>query len=180
MPARNHRRVNSWIRPAVQALAGLALGLGLSATAWAVPASPDPALLRQPNGATFLARLWGDEWLHGYETSDGFAILRDEGTGYWHFATAGASGELTALSERPGVDAAPPGLERHVRPSSGSKDIQRARERALAARTSAVENSVPPTGTGNIPVFLITSRTRPPPTLRPTSIRSSSERATSA
>ena len=40
-----------------------------AAPAGAVPAPPDQRVtLRQPDGARFTARIWGDEAHHGYET----------------------------------------------------------------------------------------------------------------
>ncbi len=89
---------------------------------------------------------------------DGFAIVQDAATDYWHFATLGASGELEALSERPGIETAPGEIERHLRPLPTSESVRVAQERSLS-RTAAFlapkEEAVPSTGTGNVPVFLI-------------------------
>ena len=110
--------------PLLRTLTFISLLLALASTVWAVPASPDLGRLRQPSGESFEARLWGDEWLHGYETVDGFAIVQDAATDYWHFATLGASGELEARPERPGIETAPAELERHLRPLPTSESVE--------------------------------------------------------
>ena len=96
-------------------IASLALLIVLVASAsFAVPAAPDLRTFLQPDGTKFVARLWGDEWHHGWETADGYSILPDETTGYWYFARVGPTGGLQASSLRPGLDA-PVGLQRGLR-----------------------------------------------------------------
>jgi len=51
----------------------------------ACPASPEVFDLTQPDGSTFPARLWGDEWFNGLETIDGYPILEQE-DGWWVYA----------------------------------------------------------------------------------------------
>ena len=51
----------------------------------AAPAAPIEFPLTQPDGATFAARQWGDETLNGFETLDGYTILR-ETDGTWVYA----------------------------------------------------------------------------------------------
>jgi M6 family metalloprotease-like protein len=95
------------------------LGLGLlmwTSTAMAVPANPDPLLLQQPDGSTFWARLWGDEWLNGTETADGYTILKDA-AGRWVYARRSATGELEPSQLVVGRDS-PVGIPKHLRPKA--------------------------------------------------------------
>ena len=52
----------------------------------AVPAAPIVAIITQPDGTTFEARAWGDEHSNGVETVDGYTVLKDEQSGFWHYA----------------------------------------------------------------------------------------------
>ena len=55
-------------------IAASVVAIALLATpirALAVPASPDVHILAQPDETTLEAVQWGDEWLNGWETSDG-------------------------------------------------------------------------------------------------------------
>ena len=42
----------------------------------------------------FNATLWGDEWSHGWETTDGYSIIFDETTKNWVYAIPGIDGNL--------------------------------------------------------------------------------------
>ena len=100
-------------------LAGLwAAGLLLLevTNAAAGPAFPGPITLEQPDGSSFEARLWGDEWLSGFETSDGFTIMQN-GAGVWVYSTLDKEGSLTPSNQIVGK-APPQGLSPHLRPSS--------------------------------------------------------------
>ena len=59
----------------------------------ASPAAPVEILLTQPDGSTFSARAWGDEWNNGVETLDGYSILRIP-SGWWAYASLQADGAL--------------------------------------------------------------------------------------
>lgn len=106
-------------------VAGLALAvLGLAfqaSAALAAPAAPVDIPITQPDGNTFTARAWGDEWQHGVETADGYTIVLDEASGYWVYAAAVDGALAPALAEdgQPQVvgKAAPRGLEKHARPA---------------------------------------------------------------
>ena len=81
------------------------------------PVAPREVVLTQPNGATFTATPWGDRALHGYETLDGYTVLRDN-EGIFRFAARrGADGRLVASQRRPEQDEPPSGTEQHLRPS---------------------------------------------------------------
>ena len=87
----------------------------------ASPASPVVITLTQPDGSTFSARAWGDEWNNGVETVDGYSIVRTP-AGWWAYAALQADGSLApALAgTQPllvGIHA-PDGLAPHARPGS--------------------------------------------------------------
>jgi M6 family metalloprotease-like protein len=76
--------------------------------------------LTQPDGTTFMAQQWGDEWNNGVEDSAGYSIelLPD---GWWVYSTLQSDGTLApALAGgeplRVGIDA-PAGLDLHLRPA---------------------------------------------------------------
>jgi immune inhibitor A len=121
--------------------------------ALAVPASPDLMELRQPNGQTFIGRLWGDERGHGWETDAGRTVLRDEATGYWHFARLNAVGRLERVAGRPGIEAPPLEVPARVRPAPAVRS--RLAASLAAAEEAGPELAVPPSGTGNVPVLLV-------------------------
>lgn len=64
------------------------------APAQAAPANPNYFPITQPDGTSFLARQWGDEWNHGFETADGYSIIQDSGSGYWVYASTAETGSL--------------------------------------------------------------------------------------
>jgi M6 family metalloprotease-like protein len=92
----------------------------LPITAHASPPNPSVIILVQPDGSTFEARIWGDEWLNGMETLEGYTIVRDPGTRFWVYAVRGPSGELVPADDTDrklvvGRDS-PAQLPRHARP----------------------------------------------------------------
>ena len=89
----------------------------MSAKALAVPACPIPITLTQPDGMSFEATLWGDEWSSGVETVDGYTVIQDPITGYWEYARRSAGGDLAQSGLRPGVhDPAGEGIQVGLRP----------------------------------------------------------------
>jgi len=108
---------------------GATLFLGGAApfsAALAVPAAPVEHQLSQPDGQSFLARQWGDEWNRGWETQEGFAILRDDTTREWVYARRGPSGDLMASWEAVGRQAPAKGIQRHLRPDRQLMEARRA------------------------------------------------------
>ena len=96
------------------------LAAGMAKGVWAAPAAPIDVILTQPDGATFTARQWGDEWLNGYETAEGYTVLQD-GDGWWVYALPAADGVLApAAAENIGRlvvgQAVPADLPLHARP----------------------------------------------------------------
>ena len=100
----------------------------------AAPAAPTVLTQEQPDGTTFRARQYGDEWEHGLETTDGYTIVQEPGTGVWQYATRGAGGRLRANGKVVGRDR-PGALPRHVRDGVG--------EREGAARAAAAPTPEP-------------------------------------
>ena len=86
----------------------------------AAPAAPIEHPLFQPDGSSFRARQWGDEWSNGFETMDGYTILQD-GSGWWVYANL-VDGQLKAYrlagKTMPAGSAAPSELSVHLRPKS--------------------------------------------------------------
>ena len=85
----------------------------------ASPAAPIEFTLTQPDGFTFTATQWGDEWNNGVETAEGYSILQ-MGDGWWAYADLQTDGLLgPALHgqtpRRVGIDP-PAGLPLHLRP----------------------------------------------------------------
>jgi M6 family metalloprotease-like protein len=78
-------------------------------------ASPTPFELQQPNGISFMARAWGDEWNNGTETLDGFTIVRAQ-SGEWVYAARSPGGQLVP-SPNPVGTIVPPGLQPRLRPT---------------------------------------------------------------
>lgn len=121
----------------------------MSAEALAAPASPDVHILTQPDGTSFDAVQWGDEWLHGLETSEGYTIVLNESTGFWEYARVSLSGELEPSGMRVGVRVLSDSVRLHVRPSREIMLQRRLCEPEVSARV------VPSIGTANLPVILI-------------------------
>ncbi|MBI5676493.1 MAG: M6 family metalloprotease domain-containing protein [Nitrospirae bacterium] len=116
----------------------------------AVPAAPVLHTLSQPDGAKFEARQWGDEWLNGWETSDGYSIVFDEDLGKWAYAANDTDGSLRSSSRVVGADDPPLDI-RHLRPARQNISANLSEE----TLGEGIQNVVPPTGTANVPIILI-------------------------
>jgi len=113
----------------------------------ASPASPDVHQLIQPDGNVVAAVQWGDEYLHGWETVEGYTILQRT-NGYWVYADRSTEGTL--IPTRTAThDPKPFGLNRRLRPDSSSV------QRANAALGEERVGYAPVSGTFNMPVILI-------------------------
>jgi M6 family metalloprotease-like protein len=98
-----------------------AASLLFTARVAASPAAPLEIMLTQPDGSTFSARQWGDEWNNGTETLDGYSIIRTP-DGWWVYAELIPGGllEPALLDNIPmqvGIDY-PAGLVTHLRPTA--------------------------------------------------------------
>jgi M6 family metalloprotease-like protein len=132
----------------------------------ASPAEPGWVTLTQPDGKSFQARQWGDEWDHGWETADGYTILLEPKTQVWVFATLDEIGNLIPSGIPVGAsDLAPAaalsGLKPGLRPETTAKSIQYAQ-------------TMPATGTANILVIMANFKsTGTPPSADPTTYATS-------
>jgi len=122
--------------------------------------------LKQADGSTFSARQWGDEWSHGWETSEGYSIILDQRTRNWMYAAKDNKGKLTpspraVVKDRPQATA-----PRHLRPSGQRwqeillrKSLSRSSAGAPAEGTAEpllfMEGLVSLSGSANVPVILI-------------------------
>ncbi|MCK4938381.1 MAG: M6 family metalloprotease domain-containing protein, partial [Methanosarcinales archaeon] len=89
----------------------------------AIPASPYPFTLEQPDGYSFQARQYGDERLHWIETLDGYTIVKEE-NGWWTYAAKNNEGKLIPTNNR--VRMVKPlsiDIEKHVTPIWKPDDI---------------------------------------------------------
>ena len=56
------------------------------APAWAVPASPFPSDVIQPDGTKIRVIQKGDESARWTETPEGYTVVKSSGSGYWEYA----------------------------------------------------------------------------------------------
>jgi len=100
--------------PRVLLLVLLALALAPTLRIRAGPAAPIVVALTQPDGTTFDAMGFGDEWGSGYETEQGYTVVQDERTGVWRYAIIDRIGSLVPGQLHAGQDP-PEGFSRHLR-----------------------------------------------------------------
>lgn len=108
--------------------------LAWPAPAQAAPARPHDVPITQPDGYTFTASPWGDEYAHGLQTADGDTILFDEASRAWVYAVeedgalvpARSGGRLLVVGQ---ADA--PAKSRAARPAPSREQMER-RERSAA------------------------------------------------
>jgi immune inhibitor A len=136
----------NWIRR----LLGMLLLVVASGELLAVPAPGIKQVLTQPDGTSFTAHQWGDEWSHGWETGEGYSIVRSTADGRWYYAITANNGALVA-SKRLVTGAPPMKMQQHLRPSGSV----RAKAAALRASSAGPQPIVPPTGTANVPVLMM-------------------------
>ena len=103
------------------------VALSLASSASATAADPNAIVkLRQPDGRSFLAHIWGDEYIHGYEALNGRTVLKDSKTGFWRYAERGSRGTLEPSDAVVTRDR--PAFLRHLRPAPSRFTAVRARE----------------------------------------------------
>jgi M6 family metalloprotease-like protein len=110
------RRIPCRLAAAACLLAALFFGMATPTPALAGPAAPVVFQLTQADGSTFDARAFGDEWLNGVETLDGYTIVFDNDTRNWVYASLSAEGTLQPTRLVVGRDA-PGGLTHRLRPA---------------------------------------------------------------
>jgi len=118
----------------------------------AVPAPYDLLhTLTQPDGTTFSARQWGDEWMNGWETVNGYTIIQNPQS-CWNYAVLDISGQLIPSALIVGkVEPTILGLLKHLRPS----EIIRERTYSYIRTIREAMHFTPATGSVNLPVILI-------------------------
>src|SRR4051812_44005616 len=73
----------------------------------------------QPDGTPLEVRGTGDEHHAIFETLDGYTVVQDPTSGFWHYAELGPSGDLKPHTARPGdTDPSRIGLPKGLRPAS--------------------------------------------------------------
>ena len=116
---------------ALLSAAGAVLVASAASVALATEAAPNVIKeIEQPNGKTVKVRLWGDEFIHGWETLDGYTVIQDKHDKTWKFARRDAAGKLTATNQVVGKDT--PRGNKHVRPSTAAINAERKAQGAPA------------------------------------------------
>ncbi len=129
------------------------IGFAFPLESWAVHAAPVIHTLTQSDGSTFKARQWGDEWLHGWETEEGYTIVFDENLKSWTYATHDFDGNLIRSSRIVGKDYPPIDISRHIRPTGQARKIIHSIKMDKVRKL--YHEGVSPTGTANIPVIFV-------------------------
>ena len=115
------------IRGLLAASATAALALVFTTSAFATAADPKAIVrLEQPDGRSFLARVWGDEFIHGYEALNGRTVVLEWRTKTWKYAARGVKGRLRPSDAIVTRDT-PPAV-RHLRPTKPAFNRARANE----------------------------------------------------
>jgi len=128
------------------------LVLGLP-SALSVPAAPINHTLEQKDGSKFIAKMWGDERSHGWETTDGYSIIFDEIAKNWTYAIADSRGNLVSSGKVVGTGTPPGNIPKHIRQTE--KTLSRAPKLVVSQAPPRPERVVSSVGTANIPVILI-------------------------
>ena len=66
--------------------------------AHAIQASPNPIVVKQPDGTTVTLNIRGDEWFNWYEDETGYTVLFNSAEEEYVYAQLGDNGELEASS----------------------------------------------------------------------------------
>lgn len=90
--------------------------------------------LKQPDGTTFQAIERGDEWLHFFETPEGYLVRRGN-DGYFHYFDINALGDFVATDLKAGID---PPIDVPVRPYENA-GVLRALQKKIDAYNAAAE-----------------------------------------
>ncbi len=115
---------------------------------YAIPALNLPRIFAQPDGSPLVLRQWGDERIGGFETLEGYTVIKDS-RGYWVYAGIDTDGRLVPTHWR--ADGPPPvGIPKHVRPKNKATFL-----RAMSFIKAQQRRVVNPSGTGQLPVILV-------------------------
>ena len=141
-----HTTTRSVTKAAGAALAATCLLAAGAASALAAPADPNViTTVAQPGGA-LKVHLWGDEFIHGHETLDGYTIVYDAKDKTYKYAQRDARGRLKPSADvaRRGGGA---GREKHLRPTAEAYD--EARIAAGAPAAGALSQAAAPNWAGD-------------------------------
>ncbi|MBU1628207.1 M6 family metalloprotease domain-containing protein [bacterium] len=78
--------------------------LMITALAFGIPANPKIIMTKNINGEKVQVRQWGDEFAHGFETLDGFSIVKSRVDNIWYYAALDDDGKLVTSSYIVGKD----------------------------------------------------------------------------
>ncbi len=138
-------------------LAALAVAVVVALSGVSASAAPAPATLHtltQPGGGALLARQWGDEFLSGWETRDGYSIVFDAASKTWFYAVTGNDGRLVSSGQPAGV--ATPPAPPHLRPSGAALHAAALRHTTRQGFAAAAQmKPVTPRGTANVLTVLV-------------------------
>ena len=120
-----------------------------------MPALSVQQTLTQPDGDSFEARLWGDENGHGWETTDGYTVVKNSRTQFWSYAEKdGADAKkLTAAGIVGAVGEKRP-LEKYIRPEESKSDRSFQGVHTQSA-PSVADTASSVSGTRHLPVLLV-------------------------
>ncbi len=106
------------------------LTLQIAPGAQGAPADPNVIdKLVQPNGPDLRVHIWGDEFQHGYETTDGYSVEYSQRDDEWKYAERASDGELKP-SERTARPDGGPAEAFHLRPTEAAVEAERADQNA--------------------------------------------------
>ena len=134
-------------------LAVAALCTSLVATA--VPAKRTPVTFTQSDGTVITVTMCGDEWHHGYVTSDGLAVARAANGNFYYNTASGISTVMAHdLKNRNAAEQSYVAANRSQF-VLGATATATSRQRARSAVASRRKVQVPPTGSPRIPILLV-------------------------
>jgi M6 family metalloprotease-like protein len=131
-----------------------AFALLTTSEAFATAADPNAIVtLKQPDGRTFKAHIWGDEYIHGYEALNGHTVVMNGATKSWTYAVRGPRGRLkpsTAVVTRD----RPLAVE-HLRPTARAFTVARARENVSPVGKPLLQAAPPWSGNDTDLLFIM-------------------------
>ena len=136
--------------------------LAFSQELYAVSVAPIVHTLTQPDGTTFRARQWGDEWFNGWETEEGYTIVFDKERKSWTYGKLDIRGRLVSSFKRVGIDKPPLGISKHILPENNNASLMQKKMFSSELPLELPQEAPPLVGTGNIPVILVKFSDRTP------------------
>ncbi len=118
-----------------------------------VPAVQMIKQLEQPNGNSFTAKLWGDEEAHGWETLEGFAVIKDPVTKFWCFAVMDETSGLIKPGMIVGLEKGDDELQTNLRPMAVHQQISGIRR--FEQKHEVGIDRAPVTGSKQLPVMMV-------------------------